>query len=99
MLAEPLMWVEDSTHRFVYLGNKRWSEITKKKIFIELSEESRSGSGLDLVVVLRRNRDGVYFRLAEGQARSSDSLDMLEDGDVIYGNWQQLVETRKISIS
>lgn len=99
VLAEPLTWVEDSNHRFVYLGNKRWSEITKQKIFIELSEESRNGSGLDLVVVLRRKRDGAYFRLAEGEAKSSDSLESIEDeGDVINGNWQRRVEKRKISI-
>ena len=99
VLAEPLTWVEDSNHRFVYLGNKRWSEITKQKIFIELSEESRNGSGLDLVVVLRRKRDGIYFRLAEGEAKSSDSLESIEDeGDVINGNWQRRVEKRKISI-
>lgn len=95
MLAEPLMWVKKpmdcfDVHRFEYVENKIWYENTTQQFTIYHTEISRNGSGLDLVVVLRRNRDGMYFRLAEGEVRSSKRLDMIEQAKVLYeGEWKK----------
>lgn len=90
-LAEPLTWVRNHHYIFEYQGNKIWLEIGPPKILTELKEISRRGSGADLVVILKRKRDGVYVILAEGEAKSSLRLEDVEDGDVLFqGKWKKL---------
>lgn len=92
------MWKHDTKdldfHNFGNVGNKLWNEYTALQVMIYLTEISRTGSGADLVVVLRRKRDGVYFRLAEGEVRSHKRLDMLERANVLYkGEWKKSEQT------